>query len=142
MLRPVRRPIAAVLAVSGLFVGCGGGPSDTEQVHDTVEAFGEATAAKDYQRLCDDLLAPKLVEKVESAGLPCELALKQGLGEVALAAADDRDDHRQGRLGDGRRAVLGAGREAVAGHAAAGACGLRLADCVFEVAAVAHYDAH
>ena len=60
MLRPVRRPIVAVLAVSGLFVGCGGGPSDTERVHDAVEAFGEASAAKDYQRLCDDLLAPKL----------------------------------------------------------------------------------
>ena len=83
MLRPVRRPIVAVLAVSGVFCGCGGGPSDTEQVHDVVAAFGQASAAKDYQRLCDDLLAPKLVSDVESAGLPCELALKQGLGEVA-----------------------------------------------------------
>jgi Putative lumazine-binding len=83
MLRPVRRPIVAVLAVSGLFWGCGDGPSDTEQVHDVVEAFGQASAAKDYQRLCDDLLAPKLVSDVESAGLPCELALKQGLGDVS-----------------------------------------------------------
>ena len=48
----------------------------------TVEAFGKATAAKDYQRLCDDLLAPKLVEEVEAVGLPCEVALRQGLGEV------------------------------------------------------------
>jgi hypothetical protein len=83
MLRPVRRPIVALLAVSGLFCGCGGGPSDTEQVHDAVEAFGQASAAKDYQRLCDEVLAPKLVSEVESAGLPCELALKQGLGEVS-----------------------------------------------------------
>jgi putative lumazine-binding protein len=83
MLRPVRRPLAAVLAVSGVFFGCGGGPSDTERVHDVVEAFGEASAAKDYQRLCDDLLAPKLVSEVESAGLPCELAVKQGLGDVS-----------------------------------------------------------
>src|SRR4051794_17611385 len=82
MLRPVRRPIVALLAVSGLFCGCGGGPSDTEQVHDAVEAFGQASAAKDYQRLCDQLLAPKLVSEVESAGLPCEVALKQGLGDV------------------------------------------------------------
>jgi len=85
MLRPVRRPIVAVLAVCGVCCGCGGGPSDTEQVHDVVTAFGQASAAKDYQRLCDDLLAPKLVSDVESAGLPCELALKQGLGEVAAA---------------------------------------------------------
>jgi len=85
MLRPVRRPIVAVLAVAGVCCGCGGGPTDTEQVHDVVTAFGQASAAKDYQRLCDDLLAPKLVSDVESAGLPCELALKQGLGEVAAA---------------------------------------------------------
>jgi ketosteroid isomerase-like protein len=83
MLRPVRRPIVAVLAISGAFAGCGQGPSDTDKVHDVVEAFGKASAAKDYQRLCDDLLAPKLVSDVESAGLPCEAALKQGLGSVS-----------------------------------------------------------
>ena len=79
MLRLVRRLIVAPIL---LLAGCGGGPSDTEQVHATVEAFGQATAAKDYQRLCDTLLAPKLIEKVESIGLPCEVALKQGLGDV------------------------------------------------------------
>jgi hypothetical protein len=75
----VRRLFVAPIV---LLAGCGGGPSDTEQVHATVEAFGQATAAKDYQRLCDTLLAPKLIEKVESIGLPCEVALKQGLGDV------------------------------------------------------------
>ena len=82
MLRPVRRPYAALLGLGAALCACGGGPSDSERVHDVVEAFGRATAAKDYQRLCDRLLAPKLVEEVESAGLPCELALKQGLGDV------------------------------------------------------------
>jgi hypothetical protein len=51
-------------------------------VHAVVAAFGQATADKDYQRLCDRLLAPKLVGEVEQQGLPCEVALKQGLGEV------------------------------------------------------------
>jgi hypothetical protein len=83
MLRGVRRPLAALLALAGLVCGCGGGPSDSERVRAVVERFGEATAAKDYQRLCDDLLAPKLVDEVESQGLPCEVALKQGLGEVS-----------------------------------------------------------
>jgi hypothetical protein len=83
MLRPVHRPIAAVLAISAVFAGCGDGPSDVDRVHDVVDAFGKATAGKDYQRLCDDILAPKLVSEVESAGLPCEVALKQGLGEVS-----------------------------------------------------------
>lgn len=82
MLRPVRRLIAASLGLSAALAGCGAGRSDLEQVRDVVEAFGGATKAKDYQRLCDDLLSPKLVEEVERAGLPCEVALRQGLGEV------------------------------------------------------------
>jgi hypothetical protein len=81
MLRAVRRLIA-LLVLGAALVGCGGGPSDAEQVRATVEAFGRATAAKDYQKLCDELLAPKLVSEVEAAGLPCEVALRQGLGEV------------------------------------------------------------
>ena len=81
MLRAVGRPFVALL-VCGLTVSACGGPSESERVHETVEAFGRATAAKDYQRLCDQLLAPELVEEVESAGLPCELALRRGLGDV------------------------------------------------------------
>ena len=83
MLRPVRRLFLAAIV---LLAGCGGGPSDTEQVHATVEAFGKATAAKDYQTLCDDLLSPKLIAKLESVGLPCEVALKQALGDVQAPA--------------------------------------------------------
>jgi hypothetical protein len=79
MLRLVRRLFLAAIVLAA---GCGGGPSDSEQVHATVEAFGRATAAKDYQRLCDELLAPNLIQKLESVGLPCEVALKQGLGDV------------------------------------------------------------
>jgi ketosteroid isomerase-like protein len=79
MLRPVRRLLVTVLLV---FAACGGGPSDEQQVHAVVERFARATAAKDYQTLCDKLLAPKLVEQVESAGLPCEVAWEKGLGDV------------------------------------------------------------
>ena len=82
MLRAVRRLIVALLVLGATLSGCGGGPSDAEQVQATVEAFGRATAAKDYQRMCDELLAPKLVSEVERAGLPCEVALRQGLGDV------------------------------------------------------------
>jgi hypothetical protein len=97
MLRPVRRPLAALLALAGLLCACGGGPSDTERVYAVVAAFGKATAAKDYQRLCDRLLAPKLVSEVEAQGLPCEVALKQGLGEVkapklTIGQIEVRDD--------------------------------------------------
>jgi hypothetical protein len=81
MLRPVRRLPAALLGLSLVLSGCGGTP-DPEKVKAVVEAFGEATAAKDYTRLCDTLLAPKLIEEVERVGLPCEQALEQGLGQV------------------------------------------------------------
>jgi hypothetical protein len=81
MLRPVRRLFVALLAGIAL-VGCGGGPTEEEQVRSTVDAFSKATAAKDYDKLCKQLLAPKLLEQVEQAGLPCEVALSKGLGEV------------------------------------------------------------
>ena len=81
MLRAVRRLYVALLVLGAALSACGG-PSEAERVHETVEAFGKATAAKDYQRLCDQLLAPKLVDEVEAVGLPCEVALRQGLGEV------------------------------------------------------------
>jgi Putative lumazine-binding len=81
MLRGVRYLAPAVVLL--ILVGCGeGGPPPEEQVRSTVTEFGRATAAKDYQTLCDRLLAPSLVEEVESIGLPCEVALRQGLGEV------------------------------------------------------------
>jgi hypothetical protein len=82
MLRPVRRLFVALLAGAAL-VGCGSsGPTEEEQVRDTVDAFSKATAAKDYDKLCKQLLAPKLLEQVAQAGLPCEVALSKGLGDV------------------------------------------------------------
>jgi hypothetical protein len=81
MLRPVRRLFVALLAGVAL-VGCGGGPTEEEQVRETVDAFSKATAAKDYDKLCKQLLAPKLLEQVGQAGLPCEVALSKGLGDV------------------------------------------------------------
>jgi hypothetical protein len=82
MLRHVRRPPVALAAAMLALGGCGGGPSDADQVRAAVVAFGRATAGKDYARLCHDLLAPRLVDEVEAAGLSCEAALKQGLGSV------------------------------------------------------------
>src|SRR5689334_20606602 len=82
MLRPVGRPLVALVAAALALGGCGSGPSDADQVRTAVLDFGRATAAKDYQRLCDDLLAPKLLEKIKAVGLPCEVALQKSLGDV------------------------------------------------------------
>jgi hypothetical protein len=82
------------LVLAGVFgvvvlgaMGCGrdSGPSTSNppaQVRAVVERFGQATARKDYQTICDTLLARALVRKVEALGLPCEVALQRGLGDV------------------------------------------------------------
>jgi hypothetical protein len=81
MLRRVRY-LAPALALL-ILAGCGeSGPTPEEQVRSTVAEFGRATAAKDYTALCDHILAPQLIEEVESIGLPCERALRQGLDDV------------------------------------------------------------
>jgi hypothetical protein len=72
----------AAAAVALAAAGCGGSKSDEEQVRDTVTELARATEAKDYQALCDRILAPKLIEEVRRVGLPCEVALQQALGEV------------------------------------------------------------
>ena len=78
-----RAVVAVLLAAAALATGCGdAGPTDEEQVREVVADLGRATAAKDYQALCDRILAPSLVEDVKQIGLPCEVALQQGLGEV------------------------------------------------------------
>jgi hypothetical protein len=81
MLRPVRFLAPALVLL--VLAGCGdAGPTPEEQVRSTVGDFGRATAAKDYRALCEDILAPQLVDKVTQVGLPCETALRQGLGRV------------------------------------------------------------
>ena len=77
------RRMAAALAAALALAGCGdSGPTDEEQVRSTLTAFSRATAAKDYQALCDEVFAPKLVEKVGQVGLPCELAMQRSFEDV------------------------------------------------------------
>ena len=79
----MRPALAAALAAAALLAGCGdSGPTATEQVRTTLDEFGRATAAKDYQALCDEVFAPKLVEKLGQVGLPCELAMQRGFEDV------------------------------------------------------------
>jgi hypothetical protein len=81
MLQPVRFLAPALVLL--VLAGCGdAGPTPEEQVRTTVGDFGRATAAKDYRGLCENLLAPQLVDKVTQVGLPCEAALRRGLGGV------------------------------------------------------------
>jgi hypothetical protein len=79
----VRRRLAALAAGALALAGCGNAkPTAEEQVRTTLISFSRATAAKDYQKICDRLLAPSLIADLKKIGLPCEIALQQGLGDV------------------------------------------------------------
>lgn len=91
----VRRATTGAVAVAALLVlaaGCGTKeksapkvPPAEAQVRRVVQRYAAATATKDYQEICDRLVAPALAQNVESLGLPCELAFKQGLQDVRNA---------------------------------------------------------
>jgi hypothetical protein len=107
----VLRAAALLSAVAALAGGCGAdeesggsggsGLPDDQQVRAIVARFGIATRARDYQTICDQLLADTLVHTVESIGLPCESALQKGLADVR----DPRLEIRQVSIGGGRALV-------------------------------------
>ena len=47
-----------------------------------VEQFAKATTGKDYKTICDQVLAPTLLERLAGGGVPCERAMQVGLGAV------------------------------------------------------------
>ena len=77
---------ASVVLLAALALGaaaCGGrARSDRDQVAAAVKAFGDATATKDYARLCGEILAQELVTRIQKAGLTCRDALRTGLEGV------------------------------------------------------------
>ena len=64
-----------------LLAGCGG-TGNEQQVRDTLQRFQKATASQDYRALCTKLLARAVIDRLRSVGLPCEVALRTGLGSV------------------------------------------------------------
>ena len=79
----MRRALAAAAVAAVLLAGCGESePTAREQVRQTLDELGRATAAKDYQALCDRVFAPALVEKLTQVGLPCEVAMQQSFEDV------------------------------------------------------------
>jgi uncharacterized caspase-like protein len=79
--RTVASLTAIVLTVIALIVIMTPGEDTDAQVRNALQHYAQAIRAKDYQTLCDDSLASKLTDRIRSAGLPCEVALKTGLDE-------------------------------------------------------------
>jgi len=81
-----RRLVALLLCCAApalAAAGCGTRePSDEEQVRTTLAALADATGAKDYRRLCEEVFARELLEGIEKIGLPCEPAMRQAFEDV------------------------------------------------------------
>ncbi len=73
-----------LFVAAAVAAGCGeGAPSDEEAVRAKLTEFADATGAGRHDRLCDEVLAPRLVEEVErQTGRACAAALGEALGEV------------------------------------------------------------
>jgi hypothetical protein len=72
--------LAVIVVVGALQLR--GGRDDEQLVRDALARFERASADKDYQTLCDKLLASSYVRQTASSGLPCEVALRTGLEDV------------------------------------------------------------
>ena len=131
---PVRRWRALARARRSRSRGCGdSGPTDEEQVRTTLTAFSRATAAKDYQALCDRLLAPSLIADLRRSACHARSRSSRGsatcsqprliVGEVNVngktataqvrTSARARRRRRHGRARAHRRRLA----DRVAGHA-------------------------
>jgi hypothetical protein len=55
---------------------------DDALVRTALQRYEKASADKDYQALCDELLASSYVKRAAATGLPCEVALRTALEDV------------------------------------------------------------
>jgi hypothetical protein len=65
--------VGAVLALALSLAGCGA--SDSDQVQATLSQFAHAVANRNAKPICDRVLAPELVARLEGVGLSCEYAI-------------------------------------------------------------------
>ena len=82
---PGRAPAAVAAAAATLtfaLSAAGCGASDQQQVRDTLKRYQAATARQDYDALCNRVLAQSLIDRLAQVGLPCDQALRIGLGTV------------------------------------------------------------
>jgi hypothetical protein len=77
---PVLTRLAVLVSILTL-VACGK-EKPTDAVRKSVDRFGKDVAGRDYKDLCKNVLAGNLIVALEDHGVPCELALKAGLGSA------------------------------------------------------------
>ncbi|MDQ6751477.1 MAG: hypothetical protein M3Z33_12090 [Actinomycetota bacterium] len=77
------RALGLPALVAGLMAASGcGGSSEQQKVRSTLTRYEQASARQDYAQLCDKVLSRALVARLSRVGLPCQQALRMGLGSV------------------------------------------------------------
>ncbi|MEA2170526.1 MAG: hypothetical protein QOF76_3826 [Solirubrobacteraceae bacterium] len=77
------------LSTSLAFAACGGSdgqrkdaPEPEVAVRATLTTFAQAMARHQYATLCDRVFAPKLLQGLQSIGLPCEVAMRNSTANL------------------------------------------------------------
>jgi hypothetical protein len=73
-------PGIIVASCAGVLAGCG--TSNADQVKAKVDQFVTAAASRKYTTICQDVLAPSLVARLEEAGVTCPQAMQIAFGTV------------------------------------------------------------
>jgi hypothetical protein len=72
--------VIAIVTVAVGFSGCG--QSERDQVEAKVQQFEQAVLHKDYRTICDQVLAPALLDHLAAGGVTCDQAMQVGLHSV------------------------------------------------------------
>jgi ketosteroid isomerase-like protein len=70
------RPARGIVLLGAAYALAGCGASQKDEIQAKVEQFARATASRDYATLCNQVLAPGLVQHLTDAGLTCQQAMK------------------------------------------------------------------
>jgi len=81
-MRSARALVTVALVLVLGVAGCGS-VSPTDQVRAKVHQFATATNTRDTRVLCDQVLAPALVNRLTAAGLSCLQAMKVFVSSVS-----------------------------------------------------------
>jgi hypothetical protein len=91
-MRPAR--VIALLGAAYAVAGCGASAGD--QVQAKLQQFAHAVAARDAPTLCDQVLAPTLVDRLTAAGLTCHQAMETFLASVSDPTMSVSEVHVRG----------------------------------------------
>jgi hypothetical protein len=74
------RPLALLLAVAGLAVGCG--PATSNSASDFTGVKKDVATTVDEGEICTNLLASSLIQQIQSGGQTCKLAVSHALDDA------------------------------------------------------------